>query len=104
MGTRPGALPRARHYWRGDSTLSERSYATPAWLKTWAYDPSGALNPYEFIGFEPGGHFNKWISVCYSHEGALIACEVDGDAYWMGHKGTFREMFQHLAEYYRWPT
>jgi len=89
--------------WRGDSTLVERSYSAPPLLRTWSYDSAGKLIHYESGNLISVAPFLPWLSVWFSPEGNLIACEVDGSAYWMGRRVIYREMFEYLAEYYGWP-
>jgi len=79
----------------------ERSYTTSKAFQTWQYDSSGALFHYQFA---PRQFFVEPISVWFSREGFLIACEVDAGAFWMGRRVTTGEMFHYLAKYYRWPT
>jgi len=89
--------------WRSDSTLVERSYAAPPLLRAWSYDSAGRLIHYESGGLAAVAPFPPWLSVWFSPDGSLIACEVDGSAYWMGRRVIYREMFEYLAEYYGWP-
>ncbi len=96
-----GGAPTSR--WRSDSTLAERSYVTAEKWESWAYDSTGVLIHYEFVLRRSGRLLGSRVSVWFSREGSLIACAVDGDAYWMGRRGTVGEMFDYLAAYYRWP-
>ena len=89
--------------WRSDSTLATREYVTPEKWEAWYYDSSGVLIHYEFKLRESVRLLGERVSVWFSREGVLIGFAVDGDAYWMGRRGTVGEMFYYLAEYYHWP-
>jgi len=83
--------------------LRERSYVTPEKWQTWYYDSTGVLIHYEFMLSPSLRRLGERVSVWFSREGNLIGCAVDGDAYWMGRRGTVGEMFHYLGKYYRWP-
>jgi hypothetical protein len=88
------------YYWRSDSTLAERVYATPEWTRTWGYSERGWLRQYHFSekvanGFVRG---DEW----FAEDGSLVACLVGGQHYWRGERKQSEEYRRLLAEFYHW--
>ena len=88
------------YYWRSDSTLAERIYATPEWTRTWGYSERGWLRQYHFSekvanGFVRG---DEW----FAEDGSLVACLVGDQYYWRGERKQSEEYLRLLAEFYHW--